>query len=423
MSFEKGLSFARELDRNDPLRHFRDKFHLPKKNEEELIYLCGNSLGLQPKSVRAHIEQELLDWERLGVEGHFHGKNPWYYYHHFLKEVSEEIVGAKGGEVVIMNSLTANLHFMLASFYRPEGSRTKILIESHAFPSDQYAADSHANWHGLNAELEVVELQARAGETILRTDDIVGKINELGESLALVMLGGVNYYTGQYFELQKITEAAHKVGAVAGFDLAHAAGNVNLKLHDWDVDFAVWCTYKYLNSGPGGTSGTFVHERHADNPELPRLAGWWGNEEKTRFQMPRKFVPQSGAAGWQVSNAQVLPMAAHKASLEIFKEAGMENLCEKSQKMTRYLDSLIAEINAAGGEQLNVITPSAMNERGCQFSILTGENGKSLYEALTNNKVIADWREPNVIRIAPVPLYNTFEELFQFASLIRENIS
>jgi len=423
MSFEKGLSFARELDRDDPLRLFRNKFHLPQKAGDTLIYFCGNSLGLQPKTVRSHIEQELLDWENLGVEGHFHGKNPWYYYHHFLKEVSEEIVGAKSGEVVLMNSLTANLHFMMASFYRPQGKRTKILIESSAFPSDQYAADSHAKWHGLNAETEVVELQPRDGESTLHTEDIVNKIHELGDTLALVMLGGVNYYTGQYFQLEKITAAAHAVGAVAGFDLAHAAGNVELKLHDWNVDFAVWCTYKYLNSGPGGTSGTFVHEKHANNTELPRLAGWWGNDEKTRFEMPRKFVPQSGAAGWQVSNAQVLPMAAHKASLGIFKEAGLKNLVAKSQKMTGYLNTLIEEINTTAKEPLNVITPSAFEERGCQFSILTGPNGKALYETLTNNNVIADWREPNVIRIAPVPLYNTFEELFKFASLIRENIT
>jgi len=422
MSFTKGLSLAAELDQADPLRSFRDKFHLPEKDGKSLIYLTGNSLGLQPKTVREHIEQELLDWENLGVEGHFHGKNPWYYYHHFVKEVSEEIVGAKSGEVVIMNSLTANLHFMLASFYQPKGKRSKILIESHAFPSDQYAADSHANWHGLEAEAEVVELQAREGEVTLRTEDILEKIKELGDSLALVMMGGVNYYTGQYFELEKITAAAHKVGAFVGFDLAHAAGNVDLQLHDWNVDFAVWCTYKYLNSGPGGTSGTFVHEKHANNSELPRLAGWWGNDEKTRFEMPRKFVPQSGAAGWQVSNAQVLPMAAHKASLEIFKEAGIKNLIEKSKKMTSYLDGLLEEINAENNDQLNIITPKAMNERGCQFSILTGEKGKALYERLTENNVIADWREPNVIRIAPVPLYNTFEELYQFATLIKDNI-
>lgn len=413
------LEKARQFDQEDPLKKWRDSFYFPQKDGKELIYFCGNSLGLQPKTVESFIKQELTDWKNHGVEGHFEGKNAWYYYHHFLEKTSAKIVGAKESEVVVMNSLTVNLHLLLISFYRPKGKRKKIIIESPAFPSDQYAVDSHANLHGYHADDVVIELFPREGEETLRTEDILKKIAETGDELALVMLGGVNYYTGQFFDLENISKAAHAVGAMAGFDLAHAAGNVPLQLHDWEVDFAVWCSYKYLNSGPGGTSGAFVHERHGNNPELNRLAGWWGNDEKTRFQMPRKFIPQEGAAGWQVSNAQVLPMAAHMASLEIFEEAGLDKLREKSLKLTGFLESIIESINdSAGHEAFRIITPKNPAERGCQLSILAKKDGKKTFEALTADGIVADWREPNVIRIAPVPLYNKFEEAFRFAKIL-----
>ena len=413
-------AYAKKQDENDTLKKYRDCFYMPQALGENPIYLCGNSLGLQPKSVRKHIEQELTDWQNLGVEGHFDGKNAWYYYHHFLTEATARLVGAKKSEVVVMNALSVNLHLMMVSFYRPTAKRYKILIEESAFPSDIYAVKSQAEHHGFKAENAVVVMKSRAGEHTLRTEDIVAKIAELGDELALVMFGGVNSYTGQYFDFEKITTAAHKVGAKAGFDCAHAAGNVAMKLHDWQVDFAVWCSYKYLNSGPGGTSGIFVHENHGNNPNLHRFAGWWGNDEKTRFTMPETFVPQAGAAGWQLSNAQVLPMAAHKASLEIFDEAGIENLRAKSEKLTSFLYFLIEQINERQGKTVfNIITPNNIKERGCQLSILTDETtGRPIFDWITKKGVIADWRKPNVIRVAPVPLYNTFSEVLRFANLL-----
>lgn len=412
--------YAKEQDEKDPLKKYREQFYMPQSLGENPIYLCGNSLGLQPKSVRKHIEQELQDWQNLGVEGHFDGKNAWYYYHHFLTAATARLVGAKKSEVVVMNALSVNLHLMMVSFYRPTAKRYKILIEESAFPSDIYAVKSQAAHHGFKAEDAVVTMTSRAGEHTLRTEDILAKIAELGDELALVMFGGVNYYTGQYFDFEKITAAAHKAGAKAGFDCAHAAGNVAMKLHDWQVDFAVWCSYKYLNSGPGGTSGVFVHENHGNNPNLHRFAGWWGNDEKTRFTMPETFVPQAGAAGWQLSNAQVLPMAAHKASLEIFDEAGIENLRAKSEKLTSFLYFLIEQINERQGRTVfNIITPNNIQERGCQLSILTDETtGRPIFDWITKKGVIADWRKPNVIRVAPVPLYNTFSEVLRFANLL-----
>jgi len=418
---EKWLEKAQSLDAADPLREWRDQFYFPQKDGEDLIYLCGNSLGLQPKSVEKFVQQELEDWKKHGVEGHFEGKNAWYYYHHFLEEAAARLVGADKKEVVVMNSLTVNLHLLMISFYRPEGQRKKILIESPAFPSDQYAVDSHAKLHGFYADDVVVEMFPREGEETIRTEDILQQITDLGDELALVMIGGVNYYTGQFFELEKITAAAHAVGAFAGFDLAHAAGNVPLELHDWGVDFAVWCSYKYLNSGPGGTSGAFVHERHGNNPDLVRLAGWWGNDEKTRFQMPRKFIPQEGAAGWQISNAQVFSMAPHMASLEIFDEVGMPALRAKSLKLTGFLEEMLDAVNAeAGNQRFKIITPRDSHHRGCQLSILVDGGGKQVFEALTADGIVADWREPNVIRLAPVPLYNKFEEAFRFVRILSE---
>lgn len=414
-TFENSLAYAKKLDEQDELKHFRAKFYMPKVNGKEAIYFTGNSLGLQPKSTQKYIEQELEDWKNYGVEGHFDGKNPWFGYHHFVAKQNAEIVGAKESEVVAMNTLSVNLNLLMVSFYRPNKTRYKIMVEADAFPSDHYAVQQQAKFHGFDPKDAIIQLYPRKGEHTLRTEDIVAQIEANANELALVMLGGVNYYTGQFFELETITKAGHKVGATVGFDLAHAAGNVVLKLHDWQVDFATWCSYKYLNSGPGGVSGVFIHEKYADRPDLPRFAGWWGNDEKDRFLMEKTFVPQKGAAGWQMSNAQILPLAAYWASLEIFMEAGLEKLRAKSIKLTNYLEWLINQNEDLGFE---IITPKNVAERGCQLSLLTKANGKELFKKLQDNGVIADWREPNVIRVAPVPLYNTFEDVYRFFSVI-----
>jgi len=427
MNFENTLAFAKQLDSQDPLVKYRNKFFIPQDKEgNEQIYFCGNSLGLQPKSAKTKIDQELEDWKNLGVEAHFQGKNPWFSYHHFLTDETARLVGAKDLEVVVMNSLSVNLNLLMISFYRPTAKRNKILIEAGAFPSDYYAVEKQIKLHGYNPNHCMVEMLPRTGEFILRTEDIIAKINELEDELALVMFGGVNYFTGQFFDLEAITKAGHKVGAQVGFDLAHTAGNIPLKLHDWNVDFATWCSYKYLNSGPGGTSGVFVHERHANNAQLPRLAGWWGYDEKSRFKMQKGFQPQKGAAGWQMSNAQIFPMAIHKASLEIFDQAGIDNLRAKSLLLTGFLEYLIDEANKENDLGFKIITPRNSTERGCQLSLMTGANGKQLFEKLTQKGVIADWREPNeafgmggVIRVAPTPLYNTFEEVFKFVEILK----
>jgi kynureninase len=409
MEFENTLAFAQQLDKEDKLARFRNEFHLLQKDGKPVIYLCGNSLGLQPKRVREAIDQELKDWAELGVEGHFAGKNPWMYYHHFLTEKAAKVIGAKPSEVVVMNNLTANLHLMMVSFYCPTKTRYKIMMEVSAFPSDQYAMETQAKFHGFNPDDAIIELTPREGEYTLRTEDIIAKINAHKDDLAIVMMGGVNYYTGQAFNMEAIAQAAHDVGATVGFDCAHAAGNLKLQLHDWDVDFAVWCTYKYLNSGPGGTSGVFVHERHGNNPDLTRFAGWWGHDEKERFLMKKGFKPMEGAAGWQLSNAQIFPMAIHKASLELFDEAGIENLRAKSETLTGYLEFILSDYS----KHLKVITPKTAADRGCQLSIIVKENGKKLFDYLEANGIMPDWREPDVIRMSPVPLYNTFEEVYQ----------
>jgi kynureninase len=409
MEYQNSISFAKSLDQQDPLASFKDKFHLLKKEGKHVVYLCGNSLGLQPKNAKAAIEQELNDWAEFGVDGHFDGKNPWKYYHHFLTENAAKIVGAKPQEVVIMNNLTTNLHLMMVSFYKPTATRYKIMMEATAFPSDQYALETQARFHGLNPDDAIIELKPRAGEYTLRTEDILAQIEANKDSLAIVMIGGVNYYSGQAFDMKSIAAAAHKVGAIAGFDLAHAAGNLHLQLHDWDVDFAVWCTYKYLNSGPGGTSGVFVHERFANRPDIVRFAGWWGHDEKERFLMKKGFKPMEGAAGWQLSNAQIFPMAIHKASLELFAEAGMENLRAKSVLLTGYLEFILQ----AFSQHLTIITPSDPNQRGCQLSIIVKENGKALFDYLCSQNIIPDWREPDVIRMSAVPMYNSFEDVYQ----------
>ena len=416
-TFEASESFARKMDEQDSLKHFREKFYIPKQsNGEDVLYFTGNSLGLQPKKTRDYIEQELKDWETLGVEGHFAAENPWMSYHEILTAKMAKIVGARAVETVVMNALTVNLHLLMVSFYRPTSERYKIVIEKGAFPSDQYAVKSHLKLHGFDVEKSLIELKPRQSETTLRTEDVLETIEKNADSIALILLGGVNYYTGQKFDFEKITEAGHKIGAVVGFDLAHAAGNVELKLHDWNADFAAWCTYKYLNSGPGGIGGVFVHERHSENFDLPRLAGWWGHDKETRFLMDDEFIPIKGAEGWQLSNQPILLLASLRASLDIFEEAGMKNLIEKSRKLTGYLEFLLNEIH---DERISVITPADEIERGCQLSIRVADADKNLFKAISERGVIADWREPDVIRVAPVPLYNSFSDIYQFVEILK----
>ena len=406
------LTTAAQLDAADPLAAFRQEFHLPLGPDgQPCAYFCGNSLGLMPKAARAAVEQEFAAWEREGVEGHFHGVSPWLHYHETLAEASARLVGARPLEVVVMNNLTVNLHLLLVSFYRPTATRFKILMEGGAFPSDQYALESQARLHGLDPAEAIVELVPRPGEHTLRTADIEAAIADLGNSLATVLIGGVNYYTGQAFDMAAITRAGHAVGALVGFDLAHAAGNLHLHLHDWDVDFACWCSYKYLNSGPGGTSGVFVHERFAHRPDLVRLAGWWGHDPSERFQMKKGFRPMPGAAGWQLSNAQIFPMAIHRASLELIDRAGgMAALRRKSELLTGRLEALIRGLGLPESA-LEIITPADPAQRGCQLSVLVHARGRELFDYLAAQGVVADWREPNVIRLAPVPLYNSFEDV------------
>jgi kynureninase len=418
MKFENSPAFAKKMDRIDPLRTNRSQFLIPKVNGKTSIYFTGNSLGLQPKSTKQFVNEELNDWAKWGVEGHFHSKRPWLYYHKFSKKALAKITGAKPSEVVAMNQLTVNLHLMMISFYRPTSTRFKILIEAGAFGSDQYAFESQVKFHGLNPADAIIELSPRAGDHTLRTEDIVKSIEDKKDDIALVIFGAVQYYSGQFFDIAKITEAAHKAGAVAGFDLAHAIGNVPLQLHKHNVDFAVWCGYKYLNSGPGGMSGVFVHERHAQRFDLPRFAGWWGHQEKERFQMKKGFKPMTGADGWQLSNFPILTGAAQLASLEIFDAVGMIALRKKSILLTDYLEFLLKEIPDFEN-QFHIITPSQSRERGCQLSLLMKKNGKKVFDRITQTGVIADWREPDVIRVAPVPLYNSFEDVFQFAEIFK----
>ena len=417
MKFENSLTFAHSLDKKDSLKKFRDQFHIPKVKGKPSIYLCGNSLGLEPKSVSRFIDEELHDWATLGVEGHLHGKRPWLYYHQFTKKPLAALVGAKPTEVVAMNHLTVNLHVMLTTFYRPNAERFKIIAEAGAFSSDQYAFESQIKLHGLDPKTTLIELTPRRGEYTLRTEDIQIAIRQHASQLCLVVFGGVQYYSGQFFDIKAITAAGHSAGAFVGFDLAHAIGNVPLRLHNDSVDFAVWCSYKYLNSGPGSVGGAFVHERHARNESLLRMAGWWGHHEKERFQMKKGFVPMPGIDGWQLSNFPVLTGAAHLASLAIFEKAGMKSLRVKSLLLTGFLEFLLQQLDA-GKEYFNIITPAEPSSRGCQLSVLMSRNGRRVFEKITRHGVIADWREPNVIRVAPVPLYNTFEDVFRFADIL-----
>ena len=424
VAYKSSIEYAQEQDENDPLRAYRDKFHIPVINGIETVYFTGNSLGLQPKSVKNYLDEELEAWKNWGVEGHFEAKRPWFSYHEFLTDKIVRVVGAKPIEVVVTHSLTTNLHLMMVSFYQPKGERYKIICEKKAFPSDQYALESQARFHGYDPSDAIIEVGPRPGEHLIHEEDIVRAIEEAGDSLAMVMIGGVNYYSGQLFDMKRITEAGHKVGAYVGFDLAHAAGNVKLELNAWGVDFAAWCSYKYLNSSPGGVSGMFVHERHANNKELPRFSGWWGHDKDTRFLMEPGFNPMPGAEGWQLSNAPVLGMAAHLASLDLFDEVGMDALIEKRRKLTDYLEFVIEAISERNKDrcEFEIITPKEQERRGAQLSILSHGMGKTLFDAITKEGVIADWREPNVIRIAPVPLYNSFEDVYRFGTILEKAI-
>ena len=416
MSYKNTQEFSLQLDEKDELKHYRNEFHIPlQKNGQEHIYLCGNSLGLQAKRTKAFINQELEDWATFGVEGHFHAKNPWLPYHEFLAESYAKIVGAKQSEVVAMNTLTVNLHLMLVSFYRPTKNRHKIIIEADAFPSDIYAVESQIKYHGLSPDTSLIKLKPRVGESAIRTEDIAEIINSQGEDIALIMLGGVNYYTGQVFDFERITKLAQAKAINVGFDLAHGAGNVKLELHNWGVDFAIWCSYKYLNSGPGSVAGAFVHEKH-HNSDLPRFAGWWGHNKESRFKMPDEFNPIKSVEGWQLSNPPILSLAAIRASLSIFDEVGMEKLVSKSKKLTDYLVFLLNTIET---DRIEIITPK---ERGCQISIRVKNGSKELFDKITAKGVVADWREPDVIRVAPVPLYNSFSDVFNFYNILKSVI-
>lgn len=420
MNFKTSLSFAKELDEKDPLRSFRDQFIFPSFHKNQIRYFTGNSLGLQPKTTRGLIEEELDDWATFGVDGHFMSRRPWYSYHEQLTSMAAEIVGAKDIETVITHSLTTNIHLLMVSFYQPKGKRKKILCEKKAFPSDQYALQSQLKFHGYTKN-DLIEVGPREGEHLIRHEDIISAIQEHKDELALVFIGGVNYYTGQYFNLKEITEAGHIAGAYVGFDLAHAAGNVNLKLHEWNVDFAMWCSYKYLNSSPGGVSGLFVHEKHSEDTTLPRFAGWWGHDKEQRFMMEDDYYPMKGAEGWQLSNAPVLGMAAHLASLKIFNEAGMDRIGSKRDSITSYLAFLLEDFSSKNGGVLEIITPKNPNERGSQLSILFKKNGKAVFNSLAEAGVVADWREPNVIRIAPAPLYVSYEDCWFFVEILNKS--
>lgn len=410
--FQAGAEFAAALDARDPLAHFRDRFCPPKtKSGEDCIYLCGHSLGLQPKSAGDYIAQELRAWAQLGVEGHFHADNPWMPYHRMLTQLTAKLVGARPAEVVVMNSLTVNLHLMMASFYRPSTARYKILVERGAFPSDRYAVKSQIDFHGLDPASSLLELTPRADEFCMRDEDIESLIDREGESIALILLGGVNYATGQAFDMEAITKAGRRKGCIVGFDLAHAAGNIPLRLHDWGPDFAVWCSYKYLNGGPGCVGGCFVHERHACSPELPRFAGWWGHDEKTRFQMGPEFQAMLGAEGWQLSNPPILALAPLRASMEIFAAAGLEHLRAKSVLLTGYMESLLGQ---HASSKFSIITPREHERRGAQLSIRLTSHGRSLCDRLAEQGVIGDWREPDTFRVAAVPLYNSYQDVYRF---------
>lgn len=416
--FSTDISFAIEADKNDPLASFREQFHFPVKNGKPVIYFCGNSLGLQGKNVQAAVQTELDSWRELAIDGFRSGAHPWLYYQEYLTPAMAKIVGAAPHEVTIMNTLTVNLHLLLLSFYRPTAERKFILMEKGAFPSDQYAMETLVRHYGLNPDEVIVEIGPMEGEFCIREEELLKKINELGDRLAMVMIGGVQYYTGQFFPIANITRAAHAVGAIAGFDLAHAVGNVPLSLHDWGVDFAAWCTYKYLNGGPGAVGGIYVHEQYARDIRYPRLGGWWGNDEKIRFRMEKGFVPKPTAGGWNISTAQILNMCSLRSSLEIFDQVGMEAIRQKSLQLTGYLSFLLQQPGTWEGIQ---ITPDDPEQRGAQLSLYFKEEGVATYERLTNKGIVVDYREPGVIRIAPAPLYCSFQDVHTFYTIVKNS--
>ena len=416
--YQNNLAFAKAQDEQDQLKSYRERFYIPlDKQDNELIYMCGNSLGCQPKAVSHYIEQELNDWANLGVEGHFDAQNPWMPYHEQLAVPMAAVVGAKPSEVVIMNTLTTNLHLMMVSFYNPTPERHKIIIESDAFPSDKYAMESQIRQRGFNPDDSLILWQPREGEDLCRYEDLEAIVQEHGDSIALLLIGNTNYYSGQFYPIKKITELGHKNGSKVGFDLAHGVGNIMPELHENGPDFAVWCTYKYLNSGPGSLGGCFVHERHHTNKNIQRFTGWWGQNKDTRFNMRKGFDPIPTAEGWQLSNPPILSMAAVKASLDIFAEAGMKNIKAKSEKLTGYLEFLMNDLD---NEDIAIITPSNPTQRGCQLSIQVKNADKALHTKLTEAGVISDWREPDVIRVAPAPLYNTFEDVFEMVERLKK---
>ena len=427
MIFQNTREFAQSLDAQDELKSYRNEFHFPKVNGKQVIYFTGNSLGLQPKRSKKYIDEIMVDWANLAVEGHFYADKPWWDYHERFAAPLSEIVGAKPTEVTVMNTLTVNLHLLMVSFYRPTQKKFKIICEEKAFPSDQYMFQSQIDFHsksvGFNPSEALVEIKRREGEHNIRIEDILAKIEEVGDELALVLIGGVNYYTGQVFDMKTITEAGHKQGAYVGWDLAHAAGNIELHLNEWKVDFAAWCSYKYMNSGPGNASGCFVHEMHHNDSELPRFAGWWGHNKERRFKMEPKFDPVRGAEGWQISNLPILSLAPYLASVEMFAEVGMPKLITKRNLITSYLEFILHEIaNEIEGANFEIITPSNQEERGCQLSVYLHGQGRELFERLMKNGVITDWREPNVIRLAPAPFYCSFEDMYAFGQLLKQLI-
>lgn len=421
MDFENSREFAQKHDANDALKLYKDQFIFPQHNSKRVLYFTGNSLGLQPKRTRLYLDEILNDWGALAVEGHFYAKKPWWDYHERLAAPLARVVGAKTDEITVMNTLTVNLHLLMVSFYNPTAKRYKILCEEKAFPSDQYMFLSQLRVHGLQAEDALIEVKKRPGEHHWRTEDVLEKIEMHKDELALVLLGGVNYYNGQVFDIKTITKAGKQIGAKVGWDLAHAAGNIHLELHSWGVDFAAWCSYKYMNSGPGNASGVFIHQQYHNRKDLPRFEGWWGTEKEARFQMKPEFEPMKNADAWQISNSAVMTMAPYLASLEMFEEVGMDALISKSNALTDYLDFILNQINAKakGSKVFEVITPK---DRGCQLSVFVHGKGRELFEYLMENGVIVDWREPNVIRLAPVPLYNSFEDLYEFGQILEAGV-
>jgi kynureninase len=423
MTFQNTREFAQSLDAQDELRKYRDEFHFPHVNGKQVIYFTGNSLGLQPKRTKSYVDEVMSDWANLAVEGHFYSDKPWWDYQERFAVPLSDIVGAKPTEVGVMNTLTVNLHLLMVSFYNPTPHKYKIICEEKAFPSDQYMFQSQVKFHGFDPKDAIVEIKRREGEANIRLEDVLAKIEEVGSELALVLIGGVNYYTGQVFDMKTITAAGQKQGAYVGWDLAHAAGNIKLDLHDWNVDFAAWCSYKYMNSGPGNASGFFVHEKHHNDKELKRFAGWYGHNKERRFKMEPDFDPVHGADGWQISNLPILSLAPYLASVEMFAEVGMDKLIVKRNLITSYLEFVLHEIDKElEGADFEILTPSNQEERGCQLSVYLHGQGRELFERLMKNGVITDWREPNVIRLAPAPFYCSFEDMYEFGQILKELI-